>query len=75
MPQSERDKYLLDLFKQSFGAWRNMVESYEHEDENTIRIKMKKGDYYYSGKTLIFGDGGCDQLYMHVIGHPAKERV
>ena len=75
MPQSERDKYLLELFKQSFGAWRNMVESYEHEDDNTIRIKMKKGPYPYSGRTLLFGDNGCDQIHMETIKYPLRERV
>ncbi len=75
MPEAERDKYLLELFKESFGALRNKIESYEHEGPNTIRVKLKKGDFYASGQTYIFGDNGCDQLSLHIVKHPANERV
>ena len=75
MPQSDYDKYLYDTFKRFFGAWASHIDSYEHDSDYTIKVKMQKGDFVNSGYTYIFGDNGCDDWHLETIKHPASIRV
>ena len=67
MPDKDRDEYLFMQFKSMFSAWTKNIEDYTHEDKNTIRVKMKKGKFFNSGATYLFGDDGHDNWHLERI--------
>ena len=75
MPEEEHDKWLFEQFKRFFGGWKDHIESWKHEEPNTIRVKMKVGDWPNSGLTYIFGDNGHEDWHLSTITHPANVRV